>query len=124
MTTTATRSVGNPRPNLAATVLWISRALLLSWAGFWLWFIIASAKGDPAGLPWRLLFGGIAAGLLGVSWFWQRLGGVLMIATGLFSAWYFHNTSAYILLALPAVGIGVLLMLVPARKESAASRIE
>jgi hypothetical protein len=108
-----------PRLNPAFLGFWATRALLTVWAGFWLWFIIASAKGDPDGLKWRLLFGGVAAGLVAISWVWQRVGGVVMVATAMTAAWYFHNPGAYALLAVPAAAIGLMLILV--RRPSAPS---
>jgi hypothetical protein len=111
MTAALTQSSTRRRSSFASLGFWAVRAMLLVWAGFWLWFIIASANGDPGGIYWRLLFGGIAAALAAISWFWQRVGGVLMVATAMSAAWYFHSPSAYTMLALPAAAIGLLLIL-------------
>jgi hypothetical protein len=113
MTTALIQPSPSPRLNPATVGFWATRAFLTAWAGFWLWFIIASANGDqPGGLKWRLLFGGIAAALVAVSWAWQRIGGVLMVAAAMTAAYYFHNPGAYILLALPAAAIGLMLILI------------
>src|ERR1051326_5754044 len=92
--------------------LWATRALLLLWAGFWLWFNIASAIGEHDGLKWHLGLAGILIGLAAIGWFWARVGGVLMITVGMLAAWGLHNMGAYTTLALPAAAIGVLMLLI------------
>jgi hypothetical protein len=89
---------------------WSARAPLIAWAGFWVWFIAASAIGYRTGLQWHLLFGGIAASLFAAAWFWQRVAGVAMLAAAALTAWFFHNSSEYLLIAAPAALIGVLLL--------------
>jgi hypothetical protein len=89
---------------------WIARFLLLLWAAFWLWFNIASAIGESDGGWWHIALAAITAALAVVSWFWPRIGGCLMILTGVLAAWSFHNPAAIILLAVPAFIIGVLLL--------------
>jgi hypothetical protein len=99
-----------PKLSPANLTLWAARAGLLLWAGFWMWFNVASSPGDTGGLWWHLSFGAILVGLGATSWFSPRVGGVLMIAAGMAAAWVFHQGAAYGLLAIPAAVIGVLLL--------------
>jgi hypothetical protein len=97
--------------------LWLARGLLILWAGFWLWFNIASAIGESDGAWWHI---GVAAATLALflaSWFWPKVGGVLMVAAGMFAARAFGHTAALTILAIPAATIGVILLLV--RRPSA-----
>src|SRR5262245_61312540 len=100
-----------PRFSPANLTFWTARAALLLWAGFWMWFNVASVPGDKGGAWYHIGFGVITVGLGLTAWFRPRLGGVLMIAAGMAAAWWLHGGAAYTMLALPAVAIGVLLLL-------------
>jgi hypothetical protein len=66
--------------------VWLARVLALAWAGFWLWFGVASAIYER--LPWQgvalyaLRPGLVFLALVGIAWFWPRLGAVLLILVG------------------------------------------
>ena len=51
---------------------------------------------------------GLAAvtGLTTAVWRWPRLGGLAMIASGLWAMWFFPGADARLLLALPSILIG------------------
>ncbi len=90
---------------------WVARSLLIVWAGFWLWFNIASMVGERDGAQPHLALALITVALAVTCWCWPRIGGVLMIAAGVFAARAFPHTAAFLLLAVPGTAIGVLLLL-------------
>ena len=74
-------------------LLWLARILSVAWAGFWLWFGIASAIHDR--LPWdQVALYALRPGLMFVAvvfiaWLWPKLGGLLLVLTGfVLAAWY------------------------------------
>ncbi len=85
------------------------RALLLLWAGFWAWFVLAVSLGEspppPVWIPISWLAG--LGGLVVLGWRWPRLGGLVLLAAGIWSAAYFPHPGARALLAAPAMGIGL-----------------
>ncbi len=83
-----------------------------AWMAFWLWFVIAvSVSSGPP--PWPH-FIGILAGMTAppvASWWRPRVGGALFLIAGAAAAAYFPSMGALLLLALPAVLLGVVLWL-------------
>jgi hypothetical protein len=102
---------GLRRVDMSRVGLLVARVLVLAWAGFWLWFNIASALGERDGFTQHMVMAAVTLILAGTCWFWPRVGGVLMVAAGIFAAWAFHNSVAFTLLSLPAATIGVILIL-------------
>lgn len=85
------------------------RALLLLWAGFWAWFVLAVSFGEAPPPPWWIpvaWLGGLG-GLVGLCWRWPRFGGLVLVAAGLWAGGRFDNSSARALLAAPAIGLGL-----------------
>src|ERR1051326_2579119 len=68
-------------------MLYAGRALALSWAGFWLWFGIASGIGEKEGIfnliRHVLMPGGIGMLTALLAWRWARAGGALLAVEGL-----------------------------------------
>ena len=74
-------------------LLWLAPILSVAWAGFWLWFGIASAIHDR--LPWHqvasyaLRPGLMFFAVVFIAWLWPKLGGLLLVLTGfVLAAWY------------------------------------
>jgi hypothetical protein len=79
-----------------------ARALLVVWAGFWGWFSVASALGEGLeGLP-HLAFLAVLVVLVALAWWRPRIGGPVLLAGALLSAWYFDRADTRLLLSLPA----------------------
>lgn len=84
------------------------RVLLLSWAAFWAWFVVAVSLGEepapPLWIPLAWLV--VLAALVTLGWRWPRVGGLVLIAAGVAAALGFRNPGAQALLAAPAVALG------------------
>ena len=69
-------------------MVYAGRALALSWAGFWLWFGVASGIGEKEGVAnfviHTLVPGGIGMLTVLIAWRWTGVGGALLVAEGLF----------------------------------------
>ena len=98
-------------------------ALLVLWAGFWAWFVVAVSLGEKPAPPWWVpaawlvgLGGLTAAGLLR-----PQVGGALLCAAGAFCAVYFRNPWAELMLAAPALLLGVGAVLIGRRLAAATS---
>lgn len=85
------------------------RGLLLLWAGFWAWFVVAVSLGEAPAPPWWIPAAWLAslAGLVVLCWRWPALGGALLVAAGLWAGVYFASSGARALLAAPAVALGL-----------------
>lgn len=91
-----------------APVTWFARACIVVWAGFWSWFALAHVfSGEPDDIAHALLFTIPILATTITAWIMPRVGGVFLVACGLFSLWYFDNTFTRLALALPAVGLGI-----------------
>src|SRR5262245_25740763 len=90
-------------------VRFVLRGLLLVWASFWAWFVVAVSLGEapapPAWIPLVWLAG--LAGLVGLCWRRPRLGGAVLVGAGLWAGWVFATPGARALLAAPAIGLGL-----------------
>ena len=108
----------------AIPTLWIGRGLLLLWAGFWLWFNLASGISEMPVHGWGALAGhlvtaGVMTGFGVLAWLYPRVGGLGLFLLAGAMAWFFHPTLAVAaILVLPPVVIGTLLLL--ARRGSTA----
>lgn len=95
--------------SLARIARFTLRGLLLVWAGFWAWFVIAVSLGEPPAPPVWIPVTWLASLALAVvlCWRWPAFGGSVLVAAGLVSAAYFAHPGARALLAAPAVGLGL-----------------
>ena len=112
----------SPEPRnraLGNTILrWTPRVAVSAWAGFWAWFVLAVGISDvrdglvgavPIVGAWLAALGALTASI----WIWPRAGGALMIGSGIGAAVFFDNPWARVLLALPAVLVGLVSLLSP-----------
>lgn len=92
----------------------VAWALLLAWAGFWLWFSIASAIGEPwpEGTGHLVMAPLFVASVL-IPWRSEWLGGIFLLALAAAGAWFFAPRAgvASLLLAPPAA-VGLVLLAV------------
>jgi hypothetical protein len=111
--------------------IWIARILSLAWAAWWLFFAVASgiAEGSStSGVIMHALLGPPAVAFLVVAilaWRWERLGGVLLVATGI-GMGIAHYTMAHgrflvatLLLAIPPLIAGLLFLIVALKSRAA-----
>ncbi len=105
-------------------MVYAARALALLWAGFWIFFAVASSivEPPPAGMVVRIVASGLLFLMLAVlPWRWEAAGGVFLLLTGLFFAVaypmaYFRlplvtRLMTVITLAGPPLAAGVLFLL-------------
>lgn len=97
------------RPEFHRALRFVWLGLLICWAGFWAWFVVAVSVGEskppPLWIPVAWL--GSLAGLVVLSWKRSTLGAVALLAAGIAAALYFPNSGARALLAAPAIGLGL-----------------
>jgi len=97
------------RPVLPRVSRFVLRSLLILWAGFWTWFVIAVSIGEPPPPPlWIPVawLGGLAT-IVALAWRWPAVGGAVLVAAGAAAALYFPTSGARALLAVPAVALGL-----------------
>lgn len=92
------------KPDLWVNIIrYFGRALLIVWAGFWIYFAFASALSevyaDPGtnALGWLIVIVGtlLLAGGAVVPWIWERLGGFILLGIGLFLMVFFLVSSGF-----------------------------
>lgn len=96
--------------------LGLVRVLVASWAGFWAWFVVAdgfshAGGGDPGSVAMALAGVVLLIGLATLAWSRPRIGGSALVAGGVGAAVFFSHPTALAILAAPAVGLGVLLVM-------------
>ena len=113
--------------NRLVILRWIVRAMLVLWAGFWLFFNIASifywlGEEGPKGIVVHVLMTVIIVILALAAWFLELVGGILLIVlAGLtFYKWGLHQSVVALTLSLPPFIIGVLLIICWARTRLSA----
>jgi hypothetical protein len=82
---------------------------MLAWAGFWAWFVVTVSLGEPPPPPWWIpvaWLSGLTALVL-LAWKRPATGGLAFLSAGTWSAIYFANAGARMLLAAPAILLGV-----------------
>ncbi len=103
-------------------VRYFGRALLILWAGFWIYFAFASALSevyadpDTNALGWVIVITGtlLLVGGAIIPWIWERLGGFVLLGIGTFLFVFFlisarfHFNIWMLLLILPAFVSGTL----------------
>jgi hypothetical protein len=100
-------SISAPSASTVSFPVIALRALLLLWAGFWAWFVVAVSLGEkPAPPVWIPLawLGGLAA-VVAVTWRRPAIGGLLLLAGGAWLAYAFPKS--WPILAAPALVLGV-----------------
>ena len=86
----------------------VARGVLILWQLFWTWFVISvMATEGIATTPVLMLASFWCLGA--VAWRWSCPGAIALVAFAGFSLWYFHNSAAVWLLALPAIVVAALL---------------
>lgn len=95
--------------SLIPVLRWVVRALLLAWAGFWAWFVVAVSIGESPAPPWWIPAAWLAslAALVVLCWRRPTLGGLVLAGSGILAAVAFDNPWARLLLAAPALVLGV-----------------
>jgi len=98
------RSAESPQGVLRVAV----RVLMLACAAFWIWFAAATAWTDGGG-AWLHAgkFIGIIVALVATALLKPRWGGVALVAAGIFAGFFFHHLAARLMLAVPAVLVGL-----------------
>jgi len=114
---------GRQRSAVARTIAWV---ILVVWAGFWIFFNLASGMAEVdelgiMGLLMHLIMPVALVLIMWVSWRWEIWGGVLLVLAGILSVVFFNVTRSsadaisaltlFVLLVLPALLIGMLLIL-------------
>jgi FtsH-binding integral membrane protein len=96
------------RPMLHRVLRFVWLGLVLWWAGFWAWFVVAVSIGESKPPPLWIPLAWLAslAGLVVLSWKRSTLGGIALITAGFGAALYFPDASARALLAAPAIALG------------------
>lgn len=91
------------------------RVILVLWAGFWSWFLVADTAGHvikEQSMVALLYGGGLLLAILSlgfVAWVRPRLGGTALIAYAAFAVYFFAGAPAVLLMALPPAAAGLLL---------------
>lgn len=118
-----------PKPRIAVPeplISWGASLLTAAWGGFWIWFAFMHILGDDASaadiLP-ALLFATpvLILSLLAIAT--PRLGGLLLLPTAVFGAWFFDDPGARMLLATPALLLGATLVWLGPWKRRALPRL-
>src|SRR5262245_53435174 len=89
----------------ARALRWLVRGLMLAWAGFWVWFVIAVSVGEPPPPPWWIPAAWLSSltALVLLGWKRPTLGGLAFLGAGGWAAIYFATPGARALLAAPAL---------------------
>ena len=99
----------NDRTARGKILHFVLRALLVVWAGFWAWFVIAASLGEPPPPPWWIptAWLGSLAALVALCWRWPAIGGTALVVAGAWAGYVFANPWARALLAVPAIVLGL-----------------
>ena len=97
-----------------------ARCLLLIWAGFWAWFLLMHL--DEGFETVQIVVAGLAllTALVVLAFRHPLRGGIALIGGAVFSAWFFGNVYARLMLSLPALLVGVA-FLVSGRRSAASA---
>lgn len=118
--------IGNLNWNSADVARWMARAVFVTWAGFWVWFNLASGFGELHTDGWQALAGHMVmtALVLALAWLaWNRelFGGVGLIVMAGLCFWRFQNplwlTTQWLvplILVVPPLISGLMLLVVAA----------
>jgi hypothetical protein len=98
----------------------IGLTVLGLWAGFWVFFNVASGLGEGAGIEvGHLLLGAVIAAAAGLAWRYPKPGGILLVALAAAGLWVF-GPSPFLLATLiaPPVVAATLLEVAAARPSA------
>ncbi len=100
--------VATPAPTLRL-IRNLLRGVLLAWAAFWVWFVIAASFGSELPPPVWITLAWLCALAALVCLCWKRpaLGGLALALAAAWAAWFFSNPGARALLAAPAFVMGL-----------------
>ena len=92
----------------------VLQGLLLVWAAFWIWFVVAGHWSE-IGTGWPYILGGLAtiALVTFTALRWPVVGGALLVLAGIGAAVFFDHTFARLALALPMVALGMGISMCP-----------
>lgn len=92
----------------------VLQGLLLLWAAFWIWFVVAG-HWNEIGTGWPYIGGGLVAiaGITFAALRWPLVGGALLTLAGVGAAVFFDHTFARLTLALPMVALGMGIAMCP-----------
>lgn len=99
--------------------LWLFRGVLVSWAGFWTWFVVVDSVSDgfAKSWPYMLMFLVPIVGFTVITLRWPRIGGSMLFAGGLFATYAFWQMPWTVaLFAGPPLLLGALAMWVGWRR--------
>jgi hypothetical protein len=111
-------------------MIWMRRiglGLLFAWAGFWVWFNLASAFGEPgAHGPARIEVGHLAmaaviAAVSVAAWRWPKAGSPALLALSAYGCWFF-GFKPFLLVSLLAPPVVAALLLLAAAIGKRAAR--
>lgn len=90
------------------------QGLLLLWACFWIWFVVAGHWSE-IGTGWPYVASGLVAiaGITFAALRWPTLGGAALVLAGIAAAVFFDHTFARLTLALPMVALGMGISMCP-----------
>src|SRR5262245_19311250 len=97
------------RSRVSRVLRLVVRWLVLAWAGFWAWFVVAVSIGEPPPPPLWIPAAWLAGLTALVVLCWKRpvLGGLALLASGVWAFATFANPGARALLAAPAIVLGL-----------------
>ena len=118
-----------PQPRLAipeSIISWGASLLTAIWGGFWVWFAlmhIFDNESTAADLIPVMTFAAPVLILSILALIFPRIGGLVLIPSAIFGAWFFDDAGARMLLATPALVLGATLVwLGPWKRRSLARR--
>lgn len=109
------------RANIACIIRWIARIALVIIALFWFVFALLSGAENygggmhgilantPNAIPWLILFVFVY-----VAWKWELVGGWMIIAFGIFSAFFFNvaaEPTVLLMITIPLLILGSILLI-------------
>ena len=110
---------GLGRGSCRTWTLWSLRGLVWLWAGFWSWFAVGGLVSGEEGAWTHLLTPAGPALTMALLAIWRpATAGVLLTAAGLGALVWFNHPFARLVLAAPAIVLGVGLLLVTPRPAS------
>lgn len=98
-------------------LLWVARGIIIVWAAFWVFFNVASGISEITEVGWmalvmHLLMTVVTLAVLTVCWFWPLVGGIVAMAMGVFTYFFFHvarqGAFMFLLMVLPLLLGGIL----------------
>src|SRR5262249_23962672 len=116
-------TIPSDRPPVTRILALVVRWLVLAWAGFWAWFVVAVSIGEPPPPPWWIPTAWLAGLTVLRLLCWKRplLGGLVLVGAGVWAAAAFDDPGARALLAAPAIVLGLACLAIRASARGVAS---